>query len=390
MRAIESSWRCEDYRRITSPLVVSRAGLLFSGVKHDRVHRLYCLALDDGGERWSIEINPESAVVDFALAVDGEGATAYLAEGSDLIAVTVDQGSELWAARVPDPLLQSFLGFGDYARPLVEGPQLLLTADDSRVVALDRSDGRLRWRTPGPSLPARVLRAQEGLVLSLSRDDNDVVAQELATGGLRWRFAMNGEGALSERLASSLVWAAAVPGVLPLLDGARALVGLDLAAGAARWQEPIEGLASYAVDPGGTTLLLSDEVTVRAIDPSRGQVRWRQPTGGMSWVAPLDRARALLHTPRGTATIEYDSGMSTYHFHHRIGEQDRLLDLAPGRAVFTFGESTRLFVSDGDRLVATEIGSHGARSTASPPYRAVIAGESVVVHSPGFALEAWR
>lgn len=75
---------------------------------------------------------------------------------------------------------------------------------------------------------------------------------------------------------------------------------------------------------------------------------------------------------------------------YRIGEQDRLLDAAAGRAVFTFGDSTRLFTVEGDHLVATAIGSHRRASPTSPPYRAVIADDTVVVHSPGCALEAWR
>ncbi len=190
--------------------------------------------------RWS------ATVRDWPLGVvaDARGVAVALFDGvTDL---DPSSGSERWVHRDPmhDP------------EAVALGPDtLVIVAGGRRLVALDRSDGRVLWESrPGgeivhpavlpaplaPPAPGRPAGRSAALVtaFSVSTGSDRLVGLEAATGEARWDASFAGRPV----------------GPLVAADGGRVAVGV--------WSR-------VPSDPSGSVL--------RAVDPSDGSVLWERP-----------------------------------------------------------------------------------------------------------------
>ena len=213
------------------------------------------------------------------------------------------------------------------SRPLFAGDKLLLGTDSGWVLALDRNDGKLLWRTPIAEADAE-----------FTDIDSDL---------LRWRDS---------------VFAAAVSG---------GLARVRIADGEVLWRRDIASSTALALDRGnGKQLLIvvTERGQVLALDPAGGEIQWRQrgltgrwpsnpaPTeeglalgdfrGHIHWLSPTD-GRFLARSPR-------------------YGE-DQFLDgiraLVPGRDRSTLYAQT----GTGEILAVTLKPAAGSSSAAATP-----------------------
>ncbi|HWU88205.1 MAG TPA: PQQ-binding-like beta-propeller repeat protein, partial [Kofleriaceae bacterium] len=152
-------------------------------------------------------------------------------------------------------------------------------------------------------------------------------------------------------------------GLYIIHDGEAAIIALDVATGAGRWERPLAGISSHAF--AGKVLVVADPLAVRGIDPQSNAVLWRHQTHGPSLVAPLDEARALVHFPSSVCTIDATTGAFTEHARHQLHDTDDTLDARAGSAVvMTDGGTAHWFRLEASRLVEVRLGEVVARPGA--------------------------
>jgi outer membrane protein assembly factor BamB len=328
-------------------------GVVLPHHSDERADVLSCFALADGRLRWQVPL--ENFQVGSALSgvlpiADPDGASIYVAQGSNLARFSMTDGALRWDTQVPPK--EPFESFTIGHSPVVMGQRLYLLSRSARVVAVDRGTGAMLFRTHDTE-SATDLAVRAGTVITRSLEQSDVRAHDAQTGAPLWQRAMSAPFPITTRLETSLRLAPD-NGLYFVLDGQRALLALDPRTGAVRWEQPIQGLASYAM--AGTVVVLTDSASVRGLDATNGSVRWRHPTGGLSVVAPLDDTTALLALSTRMCTVDAASGTLRRHGRHRLHEQDGVLDARGGLVVMTTDGVARLFRRDGDDLADVRIG----------------------------------
>jgi Protein kinase domain/PQQ-like domain len=188
------------------------------------------------------------------------------AAGADAMAQAIDvrTGQARWT--------YSLRGRAGRHTPVVADGAVHVDDDSVTVYALDAA-GTLRWEARG-----WLIAAGDGFVLASTTDDaarDQVTAYDAATGEERWSSPV--EGALSTGFALDTPGAAA--------DG-RAHVGLkgavrtlDLATGAAVWEQPLPELTTVTL--AGRTVYCTGgaatgQSTLVAFDAATGRERWRR------------------------------------------------------------------------------------------------------------------
>jgi len=180
--------------------------------------------------------------------------------GSHLVAVD-PQGTLSWsvahqALRPVEPLL-------------VNGSVVAAGEDD--VVAVARSTGELRWRTPIGHERANA-PAADGDTVFVTTWEGRLLALELATGVVRWSVTLEGPS----------LWRPAAIGttVIAAWDGGWG--GFDVASGRPVWSEELwpDGTGSPAVLTvrGDPVALIASGGRVDANDAKTGKPRWRTTT----------------------------------------------------------------------------------------------------------------
>ncbi len=157
----------------------------------------------------------------------------------------------------------------------------LYTYGSSKVSALNRRSGGVRWTVPA------VPRAN-GYAPSIFVLGTRVIAvggQELAAFDIR-----TGERAWSRPLESAVTSNVVAAGAVVVVSTPDALVGLDESYGAEVWRTevPFE-LVSHGVHAHESSCVVSraDSSRVEALDASTGRVRWSRDVGGYSSCAAL-------------------------------------------------------------------------------------------------------
>lgn len=143
----------------------------------DRKADVRAYAIADGRRRWRRD-SPKQAA---GLAAGGDAVLALSSrfqEGSVLTARALDDGSERWSVEIDDD--------GMPRAPLIAGRTVYVSSDDD-LLALDAEDGSRRWReadTSGVSAADDAVYAvQDGRLSALDPDD----------AGARWSVAPDGD-----------------------------------------------------------------------------------------------------------------------------------------------------------------------------------------------------
>jgi outer membrane protein assembly factor BamB len=392
--AFKSQWK-KSYKDLSSPMAFTRYGLVFVDKDDNRLNQLTCVSVADGEHKWVTAIKPVALRVgdNVALATDESKETIYLAQGNSIAAFSAETGAQAWSNEaVSDPNIWAE-DFYAFTPPVVTDKYVVLTSRWSRVVTLDRQNGRLVWRTNNDRRYADSLVVRVVVVISISYQNEpgeaDVAAHDLATGRERWHRRLSGTSEISSRWRDSITYSPPVKGVFLTLDSTRSILALEIATGKLLWSQPVAALASFTVGQG--TILIADSSSVRGIDAVTGQLRWQRPSEGMTLVAPLNENEGLIQMSRFTATFEYLTGSITRHFSNAIGEQDKVLAGQKGMVVVTLGQSAKLFISKGGKLAETVI-SHRSLipNYNASPRQVVFLGNDLAVYTVGVGIEVFH
>jgi outer membrane protein assembly factor BamB len=203
--------------------------------------RVYAIDLMTGRQVWSRIVQEASTV--FEPTVDREvvlaGYTAFTtpAKGG-VAALDRTSGKMLWRTPFPRPD-DSTLGTGWAGGPLAAGDIVVAAAGDGAIYGLSRATGAVRWTIPRLELPLpgaaghpdrdfRALTIADGTLIAGSLTGY-VAAYDLATRKERWRSFAPLDGSVGYRIATDrrLVY-------VPYQSGR--LLALDAKTGAERWR----------------------------------------------------------------------------------------------------------------------------------------------------------
>lgn len=322
---------------------------------------------------WSVY--GDSSFIEFPPVIVG-GQLFFATDRGRAVAVATRSGRVLW---------QRFLGHCVAASPAIAGTKVVFAAmgpppcdrGQGEVVAVDRSDGRLRWRfvaAPIESSPLVVGR----LVIVGDRDGN-VYALELGDGQVRWRFrtgaaVKGGASAAGTRIfigsydgyvyaldaaTGKLAWRARSPagghlyatpslahGILFIGATDGFVMALDSRTGELRWSRRLPSFvyASAAV-AGSRVFIGSYDHRLYALEATTGKLLWSfEGQGPVSGTATVVGKLVFFSTCGSCSTYESNpSARRTY-----------ALDASSGKLVWTYpdGEYTPV-VTDGLRIYLT-------------------------------------
>lgn len=203
------AWKASVPYGQSSPVVVG-ARLYATASESDRLIT-FCLDTRTGRELWRREVRRQQVQAIYKAndpasptpAADTSGVVAFFPDFG-LVSYNND-GQVSWTSRLGP--FKNFYGMA--GSPIIDGGMVVLVCDQqsgSYIIALDRSTGRLRWKTARPGMmigwsTPMVFRPDatraELIVLGSTRLD----AYDLASGAQRWWLAVASDGAMGTPLA---------------------------------------------------------------------------------------------------------------------------------------------------------------------------------------------
>ncbi len=344
-----------------------------SGGSNVRAHRAPKTLLPPYRRLWSVY--GDSSFIEFPPVIVGEQ-LFFATDRGRAVAVSTRSGHLLWQRR---------LGHCVAASPAAAGTKVVFAAmgpppcdrGQGEVVAVDRSDGRLRWRflaAPIESSPLVV----DGLVIVGDRGGN-VYALDLGNGQVRWRFrtgaaVKGGASAAGTRIfigsydgyvyaleaaTGKLAWRARSPAgghlyATPSLAHGLLFIGatngfvmaLDSRTGQLRWSRRLPSFvyASAAV-AGSRVFIGSYDHRLYALEATTGKPLWSfKGQGPVSGTATVVGKLVFFSTCGSCSTFETNpAARRTY-----------ALDASSGKLIWTYpdGEYTPV-VTDGLRIYLT-------------------------------------
>jgi outer membrane protein assembly factor BamB len=206
----EKRWHLEKLHVDAPPLVINGrvyAGSGYNG-KEEQAHRetvLFCLDAETGKQHWRI---PTDLSVWGQVAVDGGRLYAGLANGDfmeggtppagGVLCVDADTGKRVWYCDVHDGVL---------GRVVVDAGSVYCGSRDGNLYAIDRKEGKVRWKTDmgSPVLAAPVLleSGSGAVLLYAAAADGRVARVDAKTGKAAWTFEVGGDARQEAEVFSS-------------------------------------------------------------------------------------------------------------------------------------------------------------------------------------------
>ncbi len=149
------------------------------------------------------------------------------------------------------------------------GDGRVFVVDADVLTALDAESGRSIWRTPMPGRVVAPLHWDTGWLVA-STEAGDLAALRASDGSFVWRQALGAPLAWAPAPALDRLYCA-------LADGR--LVSLDLATGAPRWEQRVEGRATGLNAIGDQLIVGTTGNAVLSFDLTGGRFRWRWRVG---------------------------------------------------------------------------------------------------------------
>jgi outer membrane protein assembly factor BamB len=298
----------------------------------------------------------------------------------EIVAVSPDDGSDLWTARPPAPddavVTNLQLRFGKDIPALVSWTQEILgtgispAETDTRVAALDPASGDVLWEEAGGELASASPTAVLLAVADAPGDDETAVALDPASGRQLWT---SGAAPLLVRDDVAVLSQAADGGVSTVLIGADAATGQQLWTSAS-WSADAVGSRSFvhAAVPGRAVV----ETTITRLAGETTTMRTRDLRTGESVGDELPEPNlvaGLTDHDAGTAVLYDDSGAaSTPHGVYAVDTAtgSKLWELTPEQSTAAFIAGAGLVWVQGlDGIVAVDAttGDVRAQGLAAAP-----------------------
>jgi outer membrane protein assembly factor BamB len=215
--------------------------------------RMLCRRVPSGEILWEQSCGEEPD----DLAHDVRG--VLLAAGQQLRELDPATGTPRWEQRLGGKILSVAL---DPSTAYVA----MMQRSPGPLFALDRSDGKSRWKAPIHCEPHLYPHPEAGLVVVANPDLESVQAYEPARGARLWEYTLEDEPLVVGPLAGGLVLLSAY---------GRGVVALEAQSGEERWTLKGSDVFEMAGVVVGDTAVFTDG-TLWAVDVATGRVRWQR------------------------------------------------------------------------------------------------------------------
>ena len=358
-------------------------------------------------ERFSGMPSWQTAVADGVIAVRQRGEGRQLA----VLRINPTSGEVMWtSAAIPEVSRWTAV-----SSPVVTPSQVVaafVNPDDGirRLVALDSSNGQVRWMT---ALPGKIsnVPALGDLLLNVSghgaaptiagrnlywcTDTGCVVRLDAANGTLLWAApyaravldSENGESAMSE-VAARGVSRTIVFGdqVLVAPRDSLGLIALERTTGVQKWSRPITSireLAGTVNGPAGKPLLITQGRGVEALDPVTGETVWSLPALSTRGTALCEPGGVFVATDTGVLKLDPSTGKTLATVPWSADQKMYGTLIRSGKSVIAIGEGQLTTVGGAAKLV-TLLPTGGATMTFSGlPIQADGTAFGIVAQWPG-------
>jgi len=237
-------------------------GVLYIG---SSAGRFLALRLRDGQELWSLKT--EGPVASRPLLVPSTSTIYFGCDDGHLYAVDTRDGTLKWRYTTEGTI---------NGQPAYADGILLFTSSEGRIYAVDASNGTWRWQYDRESPEGFTIQGYAGVTVSGSTvytgfADGVLVAMKIYSGDVIWTRSLASGKAQFTDVDSTPVLS---HGVLLATSYATGLYALAPDTGSIRWQFPVEGASTPAVQ-GDTIYLSAPKAGLIALDFD-GRTRWRQ------------------------------------------------------------------------------------------------------------------
>lgn len=221
--------------------------------------------------RWSQRIGQGSGHQYLKLAPLVDGERVFVASHKGVVASFSSSGEPRWQVQL-DAVINAGPG---------EGGQLLLFGGDAEVIALDKRDGTVRWRTPVSSEVLSIPQRQDDTVIVHSVDGN-IIALDADTGNRRWQHkeavpTLSLRGSSDPYLIANAVIVGTANGkVIALLRDTGAVIWSTVVA-EPRGRNDLERIVDVDAEleiADGVVYASSYQGTLAAIALASGQILW--------------------------------------------------------------------------------------------------------------------
>ncbi|MBI2391973.1 MAG: PQQ-like beta-propeller repeat protein, partial [Deltaproteobacteria bacterium] len=267
------AWTFRTGKGIFSSPIVAADGTVYVGSADRNFYALNA----DGTLRWKVATGE---IVDSAGLLDDRGRVYFGSGDGKLRALDAATGREIWSMTADAPSVnKAFINWFEGNVAIGPGGTLYVPNDNFFLYAIDREDGRVKWRRKMPdqtwSLPAvdapsgTLFVGNNNLLPALGRN---TFALDPASGEAQWETSTLGSIAASPMFAEGRVIVGGFDGWVRAYDEKS---GDELWAFATRDHV----YASPALLPDGTVVQPSADGTVYALDPKTGALRWAFDAG---------------------------------------------------------------------------------------------------------------
>jgi outer membrane protein assembly factor BamB len=312
---VPAAWTSADYNwRVSlagvghsSPVVWGQRVFTISGDAEQGHRTVECFDADGGDRLWSKRFDgaphgkhQHNSYASATPAVDDHAVYVCWAAPTEFVVLALDHdGQELW--RVDLGPYESGHGFG--SSPIVCDDLIIVPNEQSQagaIVALDRRDGRVRWKAerPGettwytPCLWGPADGRPQIVVISWN---TGIAALDSRDGRMAWRADVFAKGHVEAAIGSPIVAGDHVLGVCGWMGVRQEVVAVRPGAIGPGDATPV---AAFTIDRGAplvTTPLVKDDLlflwadngVVTCADARTGEVHWRQRVGGNYYASPV-------------------------------------------------------------------------------------------------------
>jgi outer membrane protein assembly factor BamB len=219
--------------------------------------------------------------IESAPALDAQRRVLYLGTGDGVLhAIDADTGTQKWKVEVGFPIDDT---------PLLMGDAVYLSSTENAVVAVSRKDGASLFSYKRPRGEDFTIRGRAGLalvddVLLAGFDDGAVVALDASDGSVRWLYDTSNDLPEAHGKRPSFGDVDTTPTVIGrvvyVANFSAGLYRLDLDSGTVIWRDP---------ELKGITSLVAAEKTLLMTSPSSGLVAWDTTQDRVLWRRPRER-----------------------------------------------------------------------------------------------------
>lgn len=213
------------------------------------------LSLQDGKERWSVDV--DEYVARSTPAFDGE--TLFVTGGYAIVAIDGASGNESW--RKP-------LRFAGSCSPVVDDDRVYAASQEGAITAFAKATGEELWHYADGDLVFSSPALASGKLI-IADVSGQITALNAETGREFWQVRLKAEVHATPAIVGNRVF---------VVTTTPEIVVLDLETGAVIWRAEAGGAASPAV-ADGMVYIGGEDQAVRALDAASGQERWSTPLG---------------------------------------------------------------------------------------------------------------